>query len=70
MLDGSPAARAGLRAGDEVGRINGKAIESPKAARAALADVRPGDPVTLLVRRGPGAGAREQKIVIDAGEGL
>jgi hypothetical protein len=43
---------------------------SLKSARVALADVRAGDPVTLRVRRGPGAGAREQKIVIEAGEGL
>jgi hypothetical protein len=70
VLDGSPAARAGLRADDEVVRINDKAIDSLKSARVALADVRAGDTVTLRVRRGPGAGAREQKIVIEAGEGL
>ena len=70
VLDGSPAARAGLKANDEVVRINDKAIDCLKAARAALADVRAGDSVTLLVRRGSGAGAREQKILIEAGEGL
>jgi hypothetical protein len=70
VLDGSPAARAGLKADDEVVRINDKAIDGLKAARSALADVRADDSVTLLVRRGSAAGAREQKIVIEAGEGL
>jgi hypothetical protein len=66
VLDGSPAARAGLKADDEIVRINDKAVEGVKSARVALADVRAGDPVTLRVRRGSG----EQKFVIEAGEGL
>jgi hypothetical protein len=70
VLDGSPAVRAGLQADDLVRRIDGKAIGSLKAARAILSDVRPGDAVTLLIRRGPGPGAVEKTIVIEAGEGL
>ena len=44
-------------------RINGRAVDGLKAARVALAEVRPGDSVTLLVRRGSGADARELKLV-------
>ncbi len=72
VLGGSPAARAGLQADDEVRRINGKTIDSLKAARAALTDVRPGDSVALSIRRGSGDGADavEKQIIIKAGEGL
>jgi hypothetical protein len=70
VLDGSPAARGGLKADDQVLRINGRAVEGLKAARVALADVRPGESATLRIRRGPGADAREQTITIKAGEGL
>jgi S1-C subfamily serine protease len=70
VLGGSPAARAGLEAGDEVRRINGKAVDTPKAARAALADVRPGDSVELAIGRRTSTGALVKRIVIKAGEGL
>ncbi len=70
VLGDSPAARAGLQPDDDVRRINGKAADSLKAARAALADVRPGDSVTLSIRRGSGAGAAEKQIIIKSGEGL
>jgi hypothetical protein len=70
VLAGSPAARAGLEAEDEVRRIDGKAVDSLKAARAALTDVRPGDSVALAIRRGSGAVAVEKQIIIKAGEGL
>jgi hypothetical protein len=70
VLGGSPAARAGLEAGDEVLRLNGRAVDGLKAARAALADVRRGDSVTFLIRRGSGAGASERKMIVEAGEGL
>ena len=59
VLAGSPAAKAGLMTDDQVLRINGRAVDSPKAVRTALADVQPGDTVRLLVRRGSGADARE-----------
>ena len=52
VLGGSPAARAGLQADDEVLRINGKAVDGLKAVRVAVADVRPGDSVALVIRRG------------------
>jgi serine protease Do len=70
VLADSPAAKAGVRTDDQVLRINGRAVESPKAVRAALADVQQGDTVRLLVRRGSGADARELRLVLTAGEGL
>ena len=70
VLAGSPAAKAGLMAGDQVLRINGRAVDSPKAVRAALADIQQDDSFILLVRRGSGADARELKLVLTAGEGL
>ncbi len=70
VLAGSPAGKAGLMADDLVLRINGRAVDSPKAARAALAEVQEGNTVTLSVRRGSGADARELKLVLTAGEGL
>ncbi len=70
VLGGSPAAQAGLQAEDVVVRINGQAVGRPGSAGPILADVRPGDSVALLVRRGAGADTRELRLVIKAGEGL
>lgn len=70
VLEGSPAARAGLQTDDRVVKINGRTIDGLLAARAALADVRPGETATLRIRRGPGGDARERTITIHAGEGL
>jgi hypothetical protein len=70
VLKGSPAAQAGLEPGDRILRIDGRAISGLKQARTALAEVQVGDPVALVVRRGSGADAREQKLTLTAGEGL
>ena len=70
VLGGSPAARAGLQADDAILRINGQSVDRPKATGPILADVRPGDSVALLVRRGSGADARELRLIIKSGEGL
>lgn len=50
---GSPAAAAGVRAGDLVTSINGTAVPGPNRFVAELDALRPGDKVTLTVRRGP-----------------
>jgi hypothetical protein len=70
VLAGSPAAKAGVLTDDQVLRINGRAVEDSKAVRAALADLQQGEKVTLVVRRGSGADARELRLVLTAGEGL
>jgi predicted metalloprotease with PDZ domain len=46
------AYRAGLRAGDEVVRLNGRAIDGPDAWRAATAALRVGDTLAVEVLRG------------------
>jgi hypothetical protein len=72
VLDGSPAARADVKPGDRLVRVRGQAVDGLKAARAALATVRGGEPVELTIRRGgePGTKPRELTLTITAGEGL
>jgi len=70
VLKDSPAAHGGLRPGDHILRINNRAIEGLKEARAALAEVRPGDIVPLVVHRGSGTDGRELRLTFTAGEGL
>jgi len=47
----SPAAKAGLRAGDVVTAVGGKAISTPRDLARAIGDARPGSTVELAVRR-------------------
>jgi hypothetical protein len=74
VLEGSPAARVDLRSDDDLIRVRGESIESLKAARKALATIRVGDPVELVIRRGGDPGkngnAIERTLTITAGEGL
>lgn len=51
VVDGAPAARAGVRAGDEVTAVDGKAIESGDELREAIDAKRPGDKLTLTITR-------------------
>ncbi|MFN6955351.1 MAG: Do family serine endopeptidase [Acetobacteraceae bacterium] len=48
---GSPAARAGLRAGDVVTAIDGRAVETPRDLAAGVAAVPPGSTATLAILR-------------------
>jgi S1-C subfamily serine protease len=52
VVDGSPAGRAGLRTGDVVIEVDGKAIETGDALREAIDAKKPGDELELKVRRG------------------
>jgi putative serine protease PepD len=52
VASGSPAAAAGLRAGDLITAIDGSAIHGPSALIAAIASQNPGQSLTLAVRRG------------------
>lgn len=68
VVPGSPAEKAGVRAGDRLVRVNGRAVAAPGQARAAVASVRPGDAVALTLRR-PGTAAELTRDVT-AGEGF
>jgi putative serine protease PepD len=48
---GTPASRAGLRAGDEVVGVDGKAITTGDALRDAIDARKPGDKITLTIKR-------------------
>jgi S1-C subfamily serine protease len=52
VAGGSPAATGGLRAGDLITGLDGAAIRGPSALVAAIAAHKPGNRLTLRVRRG------------------
>jgi putative serine protease PepD len=54
VRSGSPAARAGLEAGDRVTALDGEAVESAGELRRLVDDHEPGDEVTLTVVRDDG----------------
>ena len=58
-----PAARAGIRQGDQVVAINGEPIDSSRGLIRAVAAVPPGDSVRVTVRRG----GREIDIAVNVG---
>ena len=66
-LPGSPADRAGAKPGDRLKRINDEAVKDAETARAALAEVRPGDSVELTVENKSG---ESRTLTFSAGEGL
>lgn len=58
VLPGSPAEAAGLRTDDVVLSVDGKAVASRDELRAAIADKKPGDAVTLEITRA----GKQQKV--------
>lgn len=66
VLAGTPAAKAGLQAGDQLVRLLNREVKSLKSALEAVAEVKSGDRVPLSVRRGPGT----QELTLTAGEGF
>lgn len=66
VLAGSPAAEGGIQAGDVLVKLGGKAVSSLQAARAAVAQVKPGQAVPLTVRRGD----QTLDLTLTAGQGL
>jgi serine protease Do len=51
VVEGTPAAEAGLRSGDIITRAGGKAIDSPRALVNAVGAMRPGESLTVTVDR-------------------
>jgi putative serine protease PepD len=52
VVDGSPAAKAGLKVGDVITAFDDKAIESADDLTSAVTAAQPGDKVTVTVRSG------------------
>jgi putative serine protease PepD len=52
VVAGGPSARAGLRVGDVVKRMDGGRVSEPADVAAAIADRKPGDKVEVVVERG------------------
>jgi hypothetical protein len=70
VLKDSPAAHGGLQPGDQILRINGRAINGLKDAHTALVEVRPADLVLLIIHRDLESNSRELHLTVTAGEGL
>ncbi len=51
VVDGSPAAKAGLKSGDVVTELGGKAVATPKDLSRFVADMAPGDKADITVWR-------------------
>jgi len=58
----SPAAKAGLRAGDVIRAVNGTAVGNPRDLAVRVADLKPGEAARLDVLRD--GSAREMKVTI------
>jgi Aspartyl protease/PDZ domain len=70
VLKGSPAAHGGLEAGDHILQINHRVIKDLKSARAAVDEIRAGNAVPVVVRRGSGSNTRELSLALTASGGL
>jgi hypothetical protein len=66
VLADSPASGAALKPGDRLVKVGDKAVDTLKAARAAVAEVRPGDKVALAMLRD----GRTIDVTLTAGEGF
>ena len=65
-LADSPAFEGGLKAGDRLVKVGDKPIDTLKAARAAVAEVRPGDKISVSVIRD----GKPVDLTLTAGEGF
>jgi hypothetical protein len=71
VVEGSPAAKVNIQAGDRLIRARGQSVTSLKVARAALSAIQAGNPVELTLGRGSeNDKVRELTVTIIAGEGL
>ena len=66
VLDGSAASGSGVRVGDRLTKVRDKDVKTLKDALAAVAEVRPGDRVALMVVRD----GKPIELNLLAGEGL
>jgi tetratricopeptide (TPR) repeat protein len=61
---GGPAENAGLKAGDVITAVDGQSVSNAEAVADAIVKKRPGDEITLSVRRD----GQEEDIVVTLGE--
>lgn len=66
-VEGQPAARAGLRAGDIIVGVNGERTPDSAVLRAKIGSARPGDTVQLTIVRGTDDGYEEVQIPVEIG---
>jgi S1-C subfamily serine protease len=52
VRSGTPASKAGIRRGDVITKVDGKAIANPEELRDAVRALRPGQEVTVSIARG------------------
>ena len=64
VVEGGPAAEAGMRAGDVIVRFGDEEVETVEDLFAALREVQPGDEAELTVVRG----GDEQELTVELGE--
>ena len=76
VTEGSPAERAGLRAGDRIIGVNGRALDTDITSTEAYVRGQPGDPVELTVERAGESkplilhGVFRARMLAEASEGL
>lgn len=66
VAEESAAAAAGLQVNDVITALNGEAVTAPQALRAHLAQLTPGDAITLTITRGEEA---PMDVAVTVGEG-
>jgi hypothetical protein len=66
VLADSPSAKAGVKAGDRIGKVKGKEISTVDELRKAISELKAGDALKLTVLRG----GKSEEITLKAGEGL
>jgi S1-C subfamily serine protease len=66
VLADSPAAKAGVKAGDRISKVKGKTVTNVDDIRKATSDVKAGDSLDVTLLREEKA----QQITIKTGEGL
>jgi hypothetical protein len=66
VLPGTPAEKAGIRAGDRLVRLDGHDVTTLQKAARAISDSRPDARVPLLLKRG----SESVEVTLIAGEGL
>jgi regulator of sigma E protease len=69
VVEGSPAAEAGLGPGDAIVSLDGVAVDSWEGFTALMGERAPGQEATLVVRPAGSEGTRELTVVFAEGEG-